>query len=75
MRRIIGRFPYERVALVAADFPPSSGGFSAKRMEQAPPPKVVHDYGEWARGIQRVIASRPAHALCPMDEQLLSTKH
>jgi hypothetical protein len=55
MRRIIGRYPFERM--------------------EAPPSKLVHDYAEWARGIKRIIAQRPAHALCPMDEQLLSTKH
>jgi hypothetical protein len=54
MRRIIGRYPFERIE---------------------PPSKVVYDYGEWARGIERIVGTRPAHVLCPMDEQLLTTKH
>jgi len=42
---------------------------------EPPPPKVVHDYAEWRRGVNRIVATRPAHVLCPMDPQLLTTKH
>lgn len=63
MRWIIGR----------RSEPPSAVPF--ERVEPLPPPKVVYDYAEWYRGVNRIVASRPAHVLCPIDEQLLTTLH
>jgi hypothetical protein len=55
MRRILGRYPFERM--------------------EAPPSKVVHDYAEWAAGLERIILSRPAYVLCSTLEYPLTTKH